>query len=121
MVNDVERVSTIRRVLHEHRETSGMRVAAGWTCRCGHWATGRPGKSREDHWAAVVVEALRGRVTGPAERVGAYLDELDRRVANGGNTDPERIHSFGLDGDAARLLVSDLHALLAAVGEDRTW
>jgi hypothetical protein len=47
-------------------------------------------------------------------RVRAYLAELHRRVEDGGNTDLELIQSFGLDGDPARLLVSDLRTLLEA-------
>ncbi|MDT8915816.1 hypothetical protein [Amycolatopsis sp. PS_44_ISF1] len=49
-----------------------------------------------------------------AARVRTYLAELDRRIKSGANTNPELIQSFGLDGDAARLLVSDLRSLLAA-------
>lgn len=59
--------------------------------------------------------AARRAIADPAaSRVRAYLAQLDRRTESGGNTDPELVHSFGLDGDTARLLVSDLRALLAA-------
>lgn len=46
----------IAAVLREHRRATGMAVTMGWTCQCGHWASGKNGEMPSDHQAAEIAK-----------------------------------------------------------------
>jgi hypothetical protein len=51
-----ELAARIAAVLREHSRTTGMAVTMGWTCRCGHWASGKNGDMPSNHQAAKIAE-----------------------------------------------------------------
>jgi hypothetical protein len=124
LANRVLGVAADLRVYHVG-ELLTLRSGATWRVHTLHRGRyGRPGvglinPDNPRHGTAFYADVLdelvverRPPVTAAAARVAAYLAELERRA--GSNSEPELIHSFGLDRDAAALRVADLRALLGA-------
>lgn len=100
MIDTADLTERIAAVLRHHRWTTCMDVAMGWTCRCGHWASGRDGDTPSDHQADRVVEVVLAAATPGPARMGSDPVKFPEETL-GGRAETSEVSSAQAAGSAA--------------------